>query len=301
MTNVHVICGGDSSEREVSLRSGAAVADALCIAGYTVSVLDPRTTDLAKMAACDVAFPVLHGAGGEDGTIQTQLEGQRIPFVGSASEASQLCFDKWQYRQTMTKEGLRVAEGALVTSASYRQHPLLQASFVMKPPTGGSSIDTYIVRNPASAPHSDIIETFQRYPLMLLERLIEGTELTVGVLGEQVLPIIEIIPPSDGEFDYENKYNGKTQELCPPQHVAESLQQQAQALALRAHQATGCRDFSRTDIMLETKTGMLYLLETNTIPGMTNQSLFPKMAATAGIAMPQLVDQLVQLALRRNI
>jgi D-alanine-D-alanine ligase len=120
----------------------------------------------------------------------------------------------------------------------------------------------------------------------------------VGVLGKQALPVIEIIPPAGGEFDYENKYNGKTQELCPPVHVAEDLQRQAQNLAEQIHSAAGCRDMSRTDFIIRND-GSIYLLETNTIPGMTSQSLYPKMAATAGISFPDLCDRLVQMALSR--
>jgi D-alanine-D-alanine ligase len=134
---------------------------------------------------------------------------------------------------------------------------------------------------------------------MLLEHLIVGTELTVGMLGDKDLPVIEIIPPADGEFDYENKYNGKTQELCPPEHVSAKVQKQAQELAKKAHRFTGCRDFSRTDIMYETTTGKLYLLETNTTPYMGTGSSFIKMIAANNITFESVVDSLVQSALNR--
>ena len=134
---------------------------------------------------------------------------------------------------------------------------------------------------------------------MLLEELVEGIEITVAVVGDQALPVIEIIPPEAGEFDYENKYNGRSQELCPPEHVAEDIQAEARDLALRTHNLTGCRDFSRTDMIL-TPLGELWILETNTIPGMTDQSLLPKAAAAAGIPMPLLCDRLVQMALARK-
>jgi D-alanine-D-alanine ligase len=296
---IHVVCGGTSNEREVSLRSGRAVATALHDAGYDAELLDSKDIPLDVIADCDVVFPVLHGAGGEDGSIQAELEARGVAYVGTGPEASRLCFDKWQYRQKIIAAGLPMAEAALVKADSYLKHQLTQNAYVLKPLTGGSSIDTYIVRNPTSAPKEQIAASFARYGDMLLEQLIVGTELTVGILDETPLPVIEIIPPSDGEFDYENKYNGKTQELCPPQHVSEDVQKQAQALALKAHQLTRCRDFSRTDIMSETASGKLYLLETNTIPGMTDQSLLPKMAATAGISMPELCKQLVEMAIKR--
>lgn len=299
MKRVVVLCGGSSSEREVSLRSGSAVAEALKTAGYEVVVLDPATASFEEMVDADVVFPVLHGAGGEDGSLQAQLEKRGVRYVGSDADASHLCFDKWTYRHVITDAGLPMAEGALVQTDTFTGHPLARQPYVLKPVGGGSSIDTFIVRDPSEAPENAIHKTFERHPNMLLERLILGTELTVGVLGDEALPVIEIIPPSDGEFDYENKYNGKTQELCPPVHVSATVQEQAQELAKKAHLFTGCRDFSRTDIIVEATTGKLYLLETNTIPGMTPQSLFPKMAQAAGVAMPELCKQLVEMTLKR--
>lgn len=295
---VHVLCGGTSAEREVSLRSGAAVAKALGVAGYDVEILDPATATMEQTIACDVVFPVLHGAGGEDGVLQAELEKHGAKYVGSDSVASKLCFDKWSYRQLAKRSGLPLAPGTLVQLSAYAAHPLAKKPYVLKPLTGGSSIDTYIVRDPTAAPREQIADTFSRYPTMLMEQLIVGTELTVGILDKIPLPIIEIIPPKSEEFDYENKYNGATQELCPPEHVSKEVQHAAQKLALVAHTLTGCRDFSRTDIMCD-KNGKLYLLETNTIPGMTGQSLLPKMAAQAGILMPELCKQLVEMALNR--
>jgi D-alanine-D-alanine ligase len=298
MAKINVICGGNSAEREVSLRSGTSVAKALETAGHEVVVLDAAKASLNEMTACDAVFPALHGVGGEDGTLQTLLEEEGAKYVGADPSASKLCFDKWQYREKVVEGGLPMAKGALVQVDNYLQNPLASVPYVLKCTTGGSSIDTYIVRDIASAPTEQIEETFKRYPTMLMEELIVGTELTVAVLGDRSLPVIEIIPPQDAEFDYENKYNGATRELVPPEHVSEELQQKAQALALQAHQLTGCRDLSRTDIMLD-ENGSLYLLETNTLPGMTDQSLFPKAARAAGIEFPALCDQLVQMALSR--
>jgi D-alanine-D-alanine ligase len=134
---------------------------------------------------------------------------------------------------------------------------------------------------------------------MLLEQLVEGVEIAVPVLDNHALPVIEIIPPSGGEFDYENKYNGASQELCPPQHVTQSVQHRAQQLAEKIHSLCGCRDYSRTDMIVRPD-GSLTVLETNTIPGMTEQSLFPKAAAVAGLSMAELCTQLVELALSRR-
>jgi D-alanine-D-alanine ligase len=298
MTKIHVVCGGDSDERAVSLRSGTAVAAALVTAGYNVTTLDLSKAGLNEITSCDVVFPVLHGTGGEDGTLQAQLENVGSKYIGSGPEASRLCYDKWEYRRAVTIAGLPTADGTLVRADNYRQHPLTSVPYVLKCQTGGSSIDTFIVRDPTQAPHDKILETFTRHPTMLLERLIVGTELTVAVLGDKALPVIEIIPPASGEFDYENKYNGATRELVPPENVSEASQSRARALALQAHLLTKCRDFSRTDIMLDAD-GNPFLLETNTIPGMTDQSLFPKAAQAAGIEMPALCAQLVEMALKR--
>jgi D-alanine-D-alanine ligase len=297
MTKVHVVCGGDSSEREVSLRSGSAVADALRDAGYEVAVLDTSARD-EELKNCDVVFPVLHGVGGEDGQFQVRLESLGMRFVGSDSASSKLCMDKGAYRDHMVAAGFRMANGAVLTLREYLDSPLDQKPHVIKPVDGGSSIDTLIIRDITSKDMASINDYFIRYDHMIVEQLVTGTEITVGVYGKQALPIIEIIPPVDGEFDFANKYNGTTQELCPPEHVSSELQKQAQELTLRVHEAAGCRDLSRTDYII-TPEGGFYLLETNTIPGMTGESLYPKMGKTAGIDFPELMSGLVQMALER--
>ncbi|MBC7581946.1 D-alanine--D-alanine ligase [Aeromicrobium sp.] len=298
MANIHVISGGTSDERAVSLRSGAAVAAGLEAAGHSVRILDSATIGIDEIAAADAVFLALHGAGGEDGTVQAQLETRDVKFVGTDSVASALCFDKWRYRQFVQTD-LPLPDGALVTLDEFSGHPLSQQPFVLKPFDGGSSVDTFIIRDVQSIPVEAVRASFDKHGKMLLEQLIVGIELTVGVLIDKAIGIVEIIPPSDGEFDYENKYNGMTQELCPPEHLSATVQAEARKLAETAHRITGCRDFSRTDLMLEQSSGKLFVLETNTIPGMTDQSLFPKAALSAGITMSQLCDQLVQLALRR--
>ncbi len=295
---VHILSGGESAEREVSLRSGKAVAKALEQAGYEVANLDPALANIDKIANCDIVFPVLHGAGGEDGTIQKQLEKRNIKFAGSGSKASALCFDKWEYRQVITAAGLPMAKAATIKHHEHATHELAQSVHVLKPIAGGSSIDVHIVRDLGKIPHEAIAKTFERYETMLIEELIDGTELTVGILGDKALPIIKIVPPEAGEFDYENKYNGASQEIVAPEDVSPKIQKAARELALKAHQLTGCRDFSRTDIMCD-KSGKLFLLETNTIPGMTDQSLYPKMALATGLSMPKLCKTLVEFALKR--
>jgi D-alanine-D-alanine ligase len=299
MIQVCVLAGGDSDEREVSQRSGAAVAQALTTAGYAVTILD-TTDNLAALRASgtsfDVVFPALHGKGGEDGTVQQQLDALKLPYVGTGAAASALCFDKWRYKQFLLDHNYPVTSGELVDAEGFLTAALREKPFVLKPHDGGSSIDTFIVRDPATAPLEKIAEAFGRHHQLLLEPLIEGIEITVGVLGDKALTTIEIIPPAGGDFDYTNKYNGTTAELCPPEHVSQAAQTKAEQLAVTLHTALGCHGFSRTDMILQAD-DTLVILETNTIPGMTDQSLLPKAAAAKGIDMPTLVDMLVKSAL----
>jgi D-alanine-D-alanine ligase len=302
MTQVTVLAGGASDEREISLRSGAAVATALQKGGYHVQAIDPADgldKQLATLQAGGIIFPALHGLGGEDGTLQRFLEQHHIPYIGADSRASALCFDKARYTALLAKHHILVPQTELVDLQHYQQSVLRQRPFVLKPNDGGSSIDTVIVRDPAAVDEAAIEEVFSRHGKLLLQALITGIEITVAVLGTNPLPVIEIIPPPSAEFDYENKYNGQTQELCPPTHVDQMLQNQAQALAQQIHELTGCRDMSRTDIIV-TSAGELYVLETNTIPGLTDQSLLPKAAAAGGYDMTAVCDQLVQAALGRT-
>lgn len=272
---------------------------ALQTGGYENVVMADARDAAASLDGVDVVFPALHGIGGEDGQIQKLLEDRGLPYVGSDSGVSALCFDKRQWRQLVGQHGIPIADGELIDKDGLRTSELLRQPFVIKPFDGGSSIDTFIVRDPATADWAAIEDSFRRHPQMLAEALAAGTEITVGVFGEQPLPIIEIVPPASGEFDYENKYNGATRELCPPESVDAAVQQAAQELALQVHRMCGCRDMSRTDMIVGAD-GSLTVLETNTIPGLTDQSLFPKAAAAAGVTMPQLCDRLVQMALARR-
>jgi D-alanine-D-alanine ligase len=298
VAKISVVCGGNSDEREISLLSGAAVATALEAAGHTVVKLDLAAVSIEEIIDADVVFPVLHGKDGEDGKFQALLEAHNARFVGSGSTASALCANKEAYRNTVSSHA-KLPEGAVVGLADYQGHRLASAPFILKPIDGGSSIGMHIVRDPTIVPIDEIAKTFDKYGMLLMEQLIIGTELTVGVLGDESIGIVEIIPPQDGSFDYENKYNGATQELCPPQHIDPQTQAKALEISLNLHHLTGCRDFSRTDMMIDGTSGELYVLETNTIPGMTTESLFPKIAAVHGLVMPALCDRLVQMALSR--
>lgn len=302
MTKIAVLAGGKSDEREVSLRSGAAVAAALTQAGYEVTVLDPSTIDSEfenQIKSCDVVFPALHGEGGEDGSIQAWLEQRNIPYVGADSAVSAICFDKAAYKQKIQAADIITPKGEIVDENSFQNSELINGPFVLKPFDGGSSVDTFIIRNPTTTDFATVSNAFERHPRMLLEELVEGQEITVAILCDEVLPVIEIIPPTGGEFDYENKYNGKTQEICPPVSISDAVQAKAQKLALQIHHRLGVRDMSRTDIIVS-KSGELYVLETNTIPGLTDQSLLPRAAQVAGYDMPTLTSRLVEAALSRT-
>lgn len=294
---VLLLSGGTSNEREISLRSSRSAAQAIRELGHECIMADPADHgfDLSSYKnSIDVVFPLLHGAGGEDGTIQRQLENLDMPFVGSDSESSALCFDKWAYKQQLLAHNMPASRGIKITSDDL-SHTDFSKPFVLKPFDGGSSLDTLIARHPDEAEKNQAIELLKKYPVMLLEPLVEGTEITVGILGQEPLPIVEIQVPDGLEFDYENKYNGRIREFCPPETVSTDIQARAQELALKIHNLCGCRHLSRTDMIIDVN-GNLHVLETNTIPGFTDASLFPLMAKQAGYSMPQLVDKLLRFA-----
>lgn len=300
-----VVSGGNSSERDVSLRSGKSVGDGLMKAGHEVTFFDPGDDTLFSLLRNvildkDVVFPILHGRGGEDGAIQAVLEQLDVPYVGSSSLVSKNCFDKVITLQYLHGANIVVPQTDIVNAKQFRKHPLTKHPYVLKPRAEGSSVDTFLVRDPHKREKTSFERAFMKYGELLIEELIEGVELTVGVLGQNMLPVVEIIPPSGGEFDYTNKYNGATQELCPPANIPADVQSQAQQIAGQVHVLMGCQDLSRTDMIWSKKDSKLYTLEINTLPGMTDQSLFPKAAAAAGIAFPDLMDRLVKMAYARR-
>jgi D-alanine-D-alanine ligase len=293
-----VLGGGISPERQVSLRSAKSVAEAARQAGFEVVEADPANgLEVLDKASEIVVLPILHGKNGEDGVIQKEIEARRLPYLGTDSAASIACFDKWTTRQNLLKAGIPMPEAALVNEKSYRTNQLASGHHVLKIVHGGSSIGTLIVRQDEPTDEQAISEIFAMEDAAVLEQLIEGTELTVPVLDAKALPVIEIVPPKDEEFDYNNKYNGRTEELCPPSSVGAEKQAEAQALAEKVHAIMNCRHLSRVDIMTD-KAGNLFVLEINTMPGMTEQSLYPKAAAVAGLTMSQLIGKFIELVKR---
>lgn len=294
-----IVLGGDiSPERQVSLRSAKAMAEAASAAGFEVIQADPAD-GLEVLDNLDdaIVLPILHGKNGEDGVIQKELEARGLPFLGSDSASSIACFDKWTTRLELVSAGIPMPQAMLVNEKSYPTSPLAKQHHVIKIVHGGSSIGTLVVRKDTDEDEQAVSEIFAMEDKAVLEELIEGTEITVPVLDGKALPVIEIIPPADGEFDYDNKYNGRTQELCPPKTVNEDLQAKARALAEQVYKVMNARHLARVDMMIDQKSN-IYVLEINTMPGMTSASLYPKSAAVAGYDMPALVKKFVQLVQR---
>lgn len=281
--------------------SGNNVGQALVDSGHKVTYFDPAS-GIGRLAESlkyiDVVFPILHGTGGEDGLIQKALEREGVKFVGSNSDVSRNCFDKWLTIQKAST--VQFPKSELVNKKSVFESELIHKPYVIKPRAEGSSVDIFIVREPLRFNLEELTDIFTKYNNeLLLEEYIEGQEITVGVLGTTALPVVEIIPPNGQEFDFLNKYNGATIENCPPKFVDDALQLEAQTIALRLHKAMKCRIFSRTDMMIDKK-GSIYTLEINTLPGMTKESLFPRAAKAAGLSMPELADELINLAIKSS-
>jgi D-alanine-D-alanine ligase len=302
---VALLAGGRSAEREVSLKSGEQVYQALDKERYEIRRYDPRD-DLVRLAQeahrIDVALVILHGRLGEDGTIQGFLELLGVPYHGSRVLGSALGMNKIVSKRLYAAVGLPVAPYWVVD----RDKPTDQAEVaarlglpvVVKPEHEGSSIGLTIVGEPAELSPA-LARAWQYDRRCLVEKYIAGTEITGAVLGNddlEALPLVEIIPGEGYQFfDYQAKYTpGATTEICPARLSPEATAK-AQDYARRAHEALCCRGYSRTDMIVAADD--IYVLETNTIPGMTQTSLFPQAAAAAGISFAALLDRLIALAL----
>lgn len=303
-----LIAGGTSDEREVSLRGAAGVEKALDPNKYAIVRYDPAT-DLARIAneatSIDVAFLLLHGVNGEDGTIQGFLDLLGIPYQGAGVLGSALAMDKNLAKIMYRLAGLPVAPWVMVEPRDLADTSRIVSEVglpcVVKPVRQGSSIGMSIVRE-VDKLNAALQLALRHDSEVMVEQYIKGRELTAGVLGNadlQALPLVEIIPDAKYEFfDYEAKYQpGASREICPAE-VSEAVRQKAQDYAVRAHRALQLRCYSRTDMILADDE--LYLLETNTIPGMTPTSLLPQAAAAAGFPFGALLDRLIELAQERS-
>ena len=305
---VALLSGGISSEREVSLHSGEQVYEALDKDKYNIQRYDPKT-DLPLLiknaAEIDIALIILHGPYGEDGTVQGLLDLLHIPYQGSGVLGSSLAMNKAATKQIYEKAGIPAPPYVIYnrndTIAADACAKQLGLPLVVKPVVGGSSVGMSIVRSVSDLPDA-VDKAFEFDSAVMVEGYIDGIELTGGVIGNQELeafPIIEIIPDKAHDFfDYEAKYTaGISQEICPAR-IDEELTLQAQTHAKNAHQALFCRGYSRTDMILRDRE--IYVLETNTIPGMTATSLLPQAARAAGINFTKLLDRLIELGLEEK-
>lgn len=296
---VTVLRGGPSAERDVSLASGAAVADACRRIGCMVTEADIVPDDLSALEIpADVVFPVLHGEFGEDGQLQVILEKRGLPYVGCDSAASRLAMDKDASKRRWRDAGLPTAPWICVdqeTEIAAVDYPGPPA--VLKPLCEGSSIGTVLCET-LSELHSEAKAAVSKYGKVLVEKRLTGPELTVGILEDRALPVIEI-KPTLGFYDFEAKYErNDTEYLFEPGIDAETYSL-VQETALGAFRALGCRDYGRVDFIVDRQDGV-QLLEINTIPGFTDHSLLPKAAEKVGIGFDELVAQLLGLAHRRK-
>lgn len=297
--HVAVLMGGWSAEREVSLRSGKACADALEGEGYRVTRVDVQRNIAQVLADLnpDVAFNVLHGVPGEDGTVQGVLEVLGIPYTHSGVLASALAMDKAQARIIMAAAGVPVAEGRVVTRAEAAQDHVMERPYVLKPVAEGSSVGVFIVTEEHRHPPQELTRPDWKHgELLLAERYIPGLELTCAVMGDEALDVIEI-EPATRFYDYEAKYAPGGSRHILPARIKPNIYQKAQILALKAHRALGCRGISRADFRFDNRpdgSGELFCLEVNTQPGMTETSLVPELAAYRGMSFGGLVRWILE-------
>jgi D-alanine-D-alanine ligase len=295
--NITVMLGGPSAEREVSLRTGAAVAKALRSLGHQVHELDPQDTHWVLAPRTDVVFLALHGTYGEDGTVQKQLDQLGVVYTGCDAEASRIAFDKVLTKQACIQAGVPTAKFLTVTSS---QTPFPQdflPPLVAKPIRQGSSVGLQFVERVEDWA-SALAESLKFDSEVLVEEKIVGRETTVGILDGQALPLVEV-RPKVGNLDYQNKYTaGATEYFCPADFDAATTLK-IQAAALNAFKAVGGRDYARVDVMVRAD-GSPVVLEVNTLPGMTETSLLPKAAAAAGLNYAELCQRMIDLAVRRN-
>jgi D-alanine-D-alanine ligase len=297
--HVAVLMGGWSAEREVSLRSGAACAEALVRLGYRVSRIDVGRDIAAVLTELkpDLALNILHGRPGEDGTLQGVLEILGIPYTHSGVLASALAMQKDVAKELFRAAGIPVPEGIVASRFEAGRTHLLPPPYVIKPIAEGSSKGIFIVREEQGHPPQELFREDWAYgDRVIVEKYIAGKELTCAVMGTEALGVIEIVP-TVSFYDYEAKYAPGGSKHLLPAPVSSFVYQQARRLALGAHLALGCRGVSRADFRYDDRiegTGGLVCLEVNTQPGMTETSLVPELAAHAGISFDELVKWMVE-------
>jgi len=295
--NITVMLGGPSAEREVSLRSGSAVAKALCSLGHHVTEVDPKNGAFDLPGGTDVVFLALHGTYGEDGTVQQQLDKLGAIYTGCDADSSRVAFDKVLTKQRCVKARVPNAKFLVVNSSTAPWPDGWQPPLVVKPVRQGSSVGLQFVEQTGDWQPA-LAEALKFDSEVLVEEKIVGRETTVGILGGEPLPVVEVRPKT-GSYDYKNKYTaGCTEYFCPADFDAATTKR-IQEAAIGAFQAIGGRDYARVDVMVSAG-GEPVVLEVNTLPGMTETSLLPKAAAAAGLDYAQLCQRMVELALARD-
>jgi len=311
---VAVLKGGRSLERQVSLKSGARVEEALERRGHRVVAIDVGADLLSRLAETspDVAFVALHGRDGEDGTVQELLEIAGVPYTGSGVSACIRAFDKVLAKHAMRDHGIPTPDFFAFSDTAFRGlgagkalptiEDRLHFPIVVKPSSQGSALGIKFARTPADVPAA-LVAAFSYDRKVLLERHVEGRDLAVSVLdgdsGPRALPIVEAIPQEQHFYDFESRYEiGRTRFTCPAELDPE-IARRAGELAVAAYLLLGCSSFARVDLMFDPATGELLVLEVNVIPGLTETSLLPQAAEAAGIEFDDLIEWIVERALRR--
>ena len=318
MTRVAVLKGGRSLERQVSLRSGARVQDALERLGHEVVAIDVGPDLVGQLAAAqpEIAFVALHGRDGEDGTVQELLEVMGIPYTGSGVSACIRAADKVLAKHAMRDAGIPTPDFYAFSETAFQAlgaaqalpaiEDRLQFPIVVKPASQGSALGIKFARTAADVPQA-LVAAFSYDRKVLLERHVPGRDLAVSLLedggGVRPLPIVEAVPirHTDEDFyDFESRYEiGRTQFVCPAE-LDDDITARAQEIALAVYELTGCSGFARVDLMLESGTDELFVLETNPIPGLTETSLLPQAAEAAGVTFDALIEQILDAALARR-
>ncbi len=296
---ISVLMGGPGSERKVSLATGSGVANALRKLGADVTEVDVSGADFVLAADVELAFNAIHGTFGEDGQVQRILESRGVKYTGEGVAGSELAIDKIASKQRFVERGVPTPAFEVLAGEA---RPTLKLPFVIKAPCEGSSVGVYIVRT-AGEVDSSLAEARKYARELLVEQFVEGRELTVGIVGEVALPIIEIVAKKDF-YNFENKYpflnpNAAGADHFCPAEIGERATDLVQQTALAAHRALDLEVYSRVDVLL-TKAGVPFVLEVNTIPGMTPSSLLPEAAAVAGQSYEQLCARIVELSLARQ-
>ena len=294
---IAVLLGGPGSEREVSLRSGSAVAVALRYAGHEVTEVDVKNTRFILPPNLDIVFNVIHGTLGEDGELQTELEKRSIAYTGDSPEANCIAFDKILSKKAFANAGIATPRSETLAEG---KRSTLSLPLVVKAPRQGSSVGVYICKTQTELDLA--LQAVTKFGNdILVEEFIQGEELTVGILGDLALPVI-LICPKDGIYDFKNKYpwlnpGGAAEHYCPAP-LEDIITKKIQDLALAAHRSLGLQVYSRVDILLSSE-GEPYVLEVNTVPGMTESSLLPEAAGVAGISMTHLCERIIELSIKR--